>query len=124
MRLRGFSNVKRLFAWDATPLAPRVCEHREALGLVKWLCRELLTAEELDVRIRRDQTISENVRLCALAIAPSYRDCLVHHKADNLIADLKHAGSTPAQIVEQIRANPTISDEVRKQALIVARQSK
>ncbi len=55
--------------WDATPMTPDQRNIREARGLFAFLSAKLLPKDEILVRIRRDPTISESVRVLALDLA-------------------------------------------------------
>jgi WD40 repeat protein len=56
-------------SWDATPLTPELRVLREARGLLEFLSAQQRPAAEIRDRIRRDPTISDDVRRRALDLA-------------------------------------------------------
>ncbi len=55
--------------WDATPMTPELRAIREARGVVEFLSAQKLPAAAIRDRIRRDPTISDEVRRRALDLA-------------------------------------------------------
>jgi WD40 repeat protein len=119
-RLASAGNDSMIRIWDATPLNQEILDHREALSLVKLICRKPCTQEELGARIRTDQTISESVREEALALAGPYWENETRHQADVYVARLIDKAKPKAAILEKIRTDSSLTDAVRKQALILA----
>jgi uncharacterized protein HemY len=67
--------------WDASPLTPERRVHREAASLVHFLLERAASATDLRERIRRDPTISEEVRARALELADGRWEAHVRHQA-------------------------------------------
>jgi hypothetical protein len=119
-RLASGGNDNTIRIWDATPLSQEILEHREALGLVKFICREAGTEEQLDARIRADQTISEAVRRRALTLAGEYWLNLIRHKADLFVADLIEKATPKEEILTKIQTEFPRSQAARQQAVTTA----
>ena len=58
--------------WDARDLTPELRVEREAVGLLNFLFNNSLPKREVVERVKRDQTISEEVRKKALEFAEQY----------------------------------------------------
>jgi hypothetical protein len=109
-----------LKVWDARPLTPELQVLREARGLVELLfAKSLPTAEVLD-HIRRDRTISEPVRQRALELAEPYGRSLVVHEAEGLVQSLYFKAMFRPEVLASLRADPALSEPVRRQALALA----
>ena len=67
--LAAASNDGIIRLWDASPLTPEVQALREARSVVEFLSAQKLPAAEVADRIRGDTTISDAVRVRALALA-------------------------------------------------------
>jgi WD40 repeat protein/Flp pilus assembly protein TadD len=124
LQLASSGNEKVIRLWDATPLNQSAREHRETLSLVKFLCARCNSNQDLEYRMQADQTISDAVRVQALALAGSYWKDWNRNQADVLIARLTYASNArpKAEILEMIRTNRSLTEAVRKYAVELAEQ--
>jgi WD40 repeat protein len=68
------TNRRYITVLDVRPLTPEIRAEREALNLLRYLLHvKLLSPEEVQESIRRDQTLNDAVRQKALALAQHYR---------------------------------------------------
>jgi WD40 repeat protein len=68
-RIAGAGADGTVLIWDATPVTPELRVFREARSVVAFLSAGKLPAAEIAARIRRDPTISDEVRRRALELA-------------------------------------------------------
>jgi WD40 repeat protein len=119
----GFDGTVQL--WDAAPLTPQRRVHREALGLARFQLRRATSAADLRERIRRDPTISDEVRARAADLADGHWAAHVRHRdekrAEDLVAALFAAGHLRDEVAEAVRAQPGLDSAVRAVALELAR---
>jgi WD40 repeat protein len=93
----------------------------QAQVLVHSLLAQHLPAAEVAGRIRRDPAIGEDVRRRALEVAEAGERDRVHAEADQLVAGLFARLWLREDVEESLRADRTLSEPVRAQALAMAR---
>ena len=111
-----------LTIWDAQPLTPELLRHREAHGLVEYLCQKSPSKEKVVKRIRADRGITEEVRQDALSLLDRFWARLIRAEADAFLHPLFAKGLLHAEVLETVNADRTLRDEVRQLALVVAGQ--
>jgi tetratricopeptide (TPR) repeat protein len=95
---------------------------RQARGLVEFLlAKSLPTAEVMD-RIRRDRAISEPVRQRALKLAEPYGRNRIVQEAERLVESLYSKPMFRPEVLASLRADPALSEPVRRQALALGEQ--
>jgi predicted Ser/Thr protein kinase len=110
--------------WDAAPLTPERQAHREALGFVRFLLERVASPADLRDRIRRDPTVSEEVRARALELANGHWEAHVRHQNEKQAKDLVTAlfadDHLSDEVEEAVRARTGLDPEVRALALELA----
>jgi hypothetical protein len=94
---------------------------REARSLVESLLAQHLPADEIAARIRRDPAISDAARRRALDLAEARERARVHDEADQLVTALFARRWLREDVEERLRADRTLSEPLRVQALALAR---
>jgi hypothetical protein len=106
--------------WDARPLTPALLAEREALGLVEFLRSKRLTKQRAVESLRSNRTINELVRQEALALVEIYWKGAVHQQASQLVTSLFHKEMVKRDVIEKVGKDDTLSDEVRREAVVLA----
>jgi WD40 repeat protein/serine/threonine protein kinase len=106
--------------WDATPLTPELRAQGEARVVVEFLCAQSLSVAEVLDRIRHDPGLSAPVRQLACEQAAPYGRSLVAHEAERQVYLHYALPLLRPQVLEHLRANPSISEPVRQEALALA----
>jgi WD40 repeat protein len=117
--------------WDARLLLADVQATREARSVVEFLLAQSIPASGVLPRIRRDPTISDEVRQRALDLAEPRVQALVNEQADRLVRDEAHRVVRSLfdklllkdDVLESLRADTALSLPVREQALALAGRS-
>jgi tetratricopeptide (TPR) repeat protein len=112
-------------------LLPEVLTTREARSVVEFLLAQNVPAAEVLPRIRRDPTLSEEVRQLALDLAEPRVQALVNDQAERLVRDqaerlvrsLLDKLVLKDDVLESLRADTALSQPVREQALALAERS-
>jgi hypothetical protein len=120
LHLASASTDQTVRVWDTTPLTPQRLIKREAQGLVQFLLAKPLTPDEAAAAIRRDPTITEAVREQALAWVEPYWRSRIHSEAVHIIVPLFAELMLRSQVVTAIRANGSLNEAVRQEALALA----
>ncbi|MFI5460795.1 MAG: protein kinase [Isosphaerales bacterium] len=102
--------------WDARPLLPEPRVTREARSVIAFFFAKRLPADEVLARIRRDLTISDEVRQRALDLAEPLVQALVN-EADRLVRSLFDKLVLKNDVLESLRADAALSELVRREAL-------
>jgi WD40 repeat protein/serine/threonine protein kinase len=116
----GRDGIVRL--WDATPLTPERRTHREALGLVRFLLARAASRAELRERIRREPTVSEEVRARAWELADGLWDARLDHQAEELLGSMFAERRLRDEVEQAILARPGLDSDFRARALEMARR--
>jgi tetratricopeptide (TPR) repeat protein len=119
-RLAFASRDRAVKLWDATPITPESRARDEALGLLRSLLERVTSAAELRDRIAGDQTIFPATRATALKLAESLWATRIRQQAESLVASLRARPLLRADVLDSVRADPTINPEVRAAALALA----
>jgi WD40 repeat protein len=80
-RLASGSWYGTIKLWNARPLTPEVQTEREALGLVEFLFGKPLRKEHVIENVRANQTIRDEVRKQASALAEKYPESALAHQS-------------------------------------------
>jgi eukaryotic-like serine/threonine-protein kinase len=120
LRLASAGDDKKIRVWAATTLNQEVLDHREALSLLKIICAKTCSKEEVDARIRTDRSIGESVRERALALAGTYLENMIRHKADAFVAAAANNAWPKQVILAKILTDKALGEPVRQQALVLA----
>jgi WD40 repeat protein/tRNA A-37 threonylcarbamoyl transferase component Bud32 len=115
----------RVQLWESAPLTPQRRVQREALGLVRFLVDRASSAADLRDRVRRDKTISEEVRARALEFAVGHWEAharpQAEKRAEELVARLFAAGRLREEVEERVRTQAGLDPQVRAIALELVR---
>jgi hypothetical protein len=108
--------------WDTRARSQEIIEQREALSLVSFLFKKDMSTQEVLTRIEQDASISAPVRRRALALAEPFgqgirRDAAVHAAWQKF-----NEGRPKQDILDEIRKDQTISDQVRQDRLSLVEQ--
>jgi tetratricopeptide (TPR) repeat protein len=106
--------------WEEGPLAAELHEQRQATSLVKFLFDQSLTSEAALARIRDDPTISDAVRQQALSLVELFVQSRVRQEAEKVVQSLFRKPLFRSEVRTQLRADPTLSEPVRHEALALA----
>jgi WD domain, G-beta repeat len=109
-----------IMLWDARTLTPNLQAEREALGLVEFLFGKPLVKAQMFEMLRSNKTISEPVRQKALALLETKWSGVVHQQAVGLLDSLFVKLMPKPEVLESIRNNKTLSEDVRQSALVLA----
>jgi hypothetical protein len=106
--------------WDANDLTPERRIEYEARGLVEWLLAKPLPPEAVADAVRKDPTITEPVRQQALAwVQPCWRN-RIRAEAARVVVPLFAKGLFRSEVVDGIKADTTLSQPLRQEALTLA----
>jgi tetratricopeptide (TPR) repeat protein len=119
-RLASASYDRTVKVWDATPITSESRARDEALGLLRFLLERVTSAAELRDRIAGDQTISPKTRAIAWKLAESFWAARIRGQAERLVSSLFARLLVRAEVLDSVRADPTINPEVRAAALALA----
>lgn len=103
--------------WDASPLTVELLLDREAGGVVEYLIAKRLPKNEIGSRIRANRTISDPVRERALALVDPYWNGRIRQDASRLVKSLFAKLLLQSSVIEAIRQDTTLDEELRKEAL-------
>jgi WD40 repeat protein/serine/threonine protein kinase len=113
-------NNGTILLWDSAALTGPDSATYEASSLVRFLVGRQLTLADTLSKLRFDSSISENVRQKALVLAKPFSDALVRVQAKRLVQDLFASPMLRADVIDNIRSNKNLRDEVREEALKLA----
>jgi hypothetical protein len=119
-RLASASEDQTVKIWDATALTPQRFIEREARGLVQFLFAKPLSPDEVTAAIRRDPTITEAVRQQALAWVEPFWRSQMRYEAARLVEPLFAKPLLCSEVLAAIRADASLSELVRQEALALA----
>ncbi len=119
-RLASASQDGTVRVWDARPLLPELRVSREASSVLEFLIAQKLPAAEVLTRIGRDPTISDEVRQRARDLAEPRMQALASDEADRLVRSLFDKLLLKEDVLESLRADATLSEPVRREALRLA----
>ncbi len=105
---------------EASPQTPELQLLREARGVLALLFALNLPVPEIVARIRRDVTISGEVRERALGLVEPYAQARAADEADRLVPSLFAKLVLKNDVMESLRADTTLSEPVRRSALSLA----
>jgi hypothetical protein len=108
--------------WDTTPLTPEVQATREARLVVRSLFGQGLATAEVLARIRRDGTLSTEVRQRTLMLAQTYGESLVALEAERVVASLYGEPMFRPEVLASLRTDASLTEPVRRAALALAEQ--
>jgi hypothetical protein len=109
--------------WDARPLTPALKAELEARGLADVVCAQAKAQDEALARIRGSKLINAAVRQQALAYVPTYWTGRVQAEAFRLVDALLSKLALKEEVLAAIRADGSLSEAVRQQALELAERS-
>jgi WD40 repeat protein/serine/threonine protein kinase len=119
--LAGASYEGKFCVWDARPLNSRLLVSRDALSEVRHFYDKTLSEADVLSRISTDQTIDNDVREEALAMASLYGRSLLMEEAHRLVHGLFWKPLFRQEVLEALRNDPNLSDSLRRQAVELAR---
>jgi serine/threonine protein kinase len=108
--------------WDARPLTSELGRQREALGLLEYLCPKSPSKEKVIERLGAHKGITPEVRNEALALLGDYWPRHIRAEASAFVTSLFAKELLRAEVREKIKADGTLRDVVRQQALILVEQ--
>jgi hypothetical protein len=106
--------------WDATPITPERRAHLEAVSLVSFLVERAISSADLRDRIRRDPTVSDEVRARAQELANGHWDARVRREADALVQPLFAEGYLRDEVSRAVRERTGLLADIRARAIEVA----
>jgi hypothetical protein len=106
--------------WDARPLSPEVLTDSEARSLVKLYVSKGITKTEVIENLLANSTITESVRQKALAVVEDHWNGAIHQKSSRLVCSLFDKPMVRQDILDCIRENNALSQQVRREALALA----
>jgi hypothetical protein len=112
--------AQSVMLWDATPLTPETLTEREARSVVSFWLAQAILKSDVAARIRADAGLRENVRQRALALVKPYAEARIRTQAADVVQPLFFKLLLRPKVLESLRANPTLSDPVRREALALA----
>jgi hypothetical protein len=110
--------------WDASEVTPERRIVREALSVVEFHFAKSPPTEEVLTRINVDSTISEPVRQLAITLGEQHGHSLLVHEAVRVVNALFAKPMFRPEVLENLRADPALSEPVRREALILAKTTK
>jgi WD40 repeat protein/tRNA A-37 threonylcarbamoyl transferase component Bud32 len=113
------SGDTQVSVWEGAPAA-EFGEQRQAGSLVRLLVSGPLSPDAVSARIRGDRTVSDAVRQRALTLVDPFWRGRVLQEAESRVRLLFRKGLLRPEVVAQLRANPTLKDTERKEALALA----
>jgi WD40 repeat protein/tRNA A-37 threonylcarbamoyl transferase component Bud32 len=116
-RLASTSLDQTVKIWDSTPITRESLVRDEALGLLRFLLERVTSAAELRDRIAGDRTISPETRVTALELAESFWATRIRQQAERLVASSFARLLVRVDVLDSVRADPTIDPGVRAAAL-------
>jgi hypothetical protein len=119
-RLASASFDQTVKVWDATELTPQRLIERQARGLVQFLIAKPLSPNEAAAAIRRDPTITEAVRQQALAWVEPFWRSQIRYEAARVVEPLFAEPLLRVDVLAKIRADASLSELVRQEALKLA----
>jgi dipeptidyl aminopeptidase/acylaminoacyl peptidase len=120
LRLASASEDATVKIWDSTPMTPESLARDDPLRLIRFLLERVASEAELLDRIVGDQTISEETRATALKLARGFWATWIRGRADRLVSSLFDRLVLRADVLDSLRADPTLDPELRAAALALA----
>src|SRR5262249_5859427 len=111
----------KLYLWDANPFNSELSIRRNALDLVRYLYGQHLNEDEVVSRIRRDQTISEEVRQVALDMAGLHGRSLLMEEAHQRVHALFSKPLFRQEVLQALQNDTSLPARLRQQSLELAR---
>jgi tetratricopeptide (TPR) repeat protein len=108
--------------WDATPPSRDAQATRDAQVAVESLFAQSLPMAEVLSSIRRDTTLSAEVRQRALALAQPYGQSRVTHEAELLVTLLYAQPLFRPEVKARLLSNASLTEPVRQEALALSEQ--
>jgi hypothetical protein len=106
--------------WDATPASSENLARDDALRLIRYQLERVTSEAELRSSILGDLTISERTRAIALTMARGFFANQVRRQAESQVALEFGRLLLRADVLDSLRADSTMSPEVRTTALALA----
>jgi hypothetical protein len=119
-RLASAGDNGTMKVWDATPITPESLARDDALSLIRFLLERVTSEAELRDRIAGDKAISTETRAAALKLAEGFWATRIRRQAESLVSPLFDRLLVRAEVLDSVRADPTINPEVRADALALA----
>jgi dipeptidyl aminopeptidase/acylaminoacyl peptidase len=119
-RLASASEDQTVKLWDARPWSAEVRVEREALGLLPFPFHNALDKAKVIENLRGNRTINEPVRQKALALVEVYWKAVVLEQASRLVDSLFAKPRFKSDVIESVRNNHALDEEVRQKALTLA----
>ena len=120
LEIASASSDRSIKLWDAAPLSPEARAMREARSVVEFLFAKSKTTAQVKAAIRDDQSLTGPVRRQALALAESYARGVVRQEVERVVHALYDSAMFQVEVLESLRADPSLSDPVRKEAIALA----
>jgi WD40 repeat protein/tRNA A-37 threonylcarbamoyl transferase component Bud32 len=108
--------------WDASPLTSERLQERSARSLVSFWLAKQLSREKVTARIRGDRTVQAAVRQRALRLIDACWRAEVRTAAEARVRTLFSRPLFRDGVLEHLRADRTLSDLERLEALALARR--
>jgi WD40 repeat protein len=105
--------------WEGVPLDAELTEQRQAASLVKFLFAQSPAPEAVSARVR-DYTVSDAVRQQALTLVEPFWRNRVRQDAEQKVTDLFSKPLFRSEVLAQLRADPSLSEPVRQEALALS----
>jgi WD40 repeat protein len=119
-RLASASYDGTVKVWDGTPMTPESLARDDALRLIRFQIERITSEAELRDRIAGDKTISQEIRATALKLVDSFWATRIRGQAESLVSSSFARLHVRADVLDSVRADPTINPEVRATALALA----
>jgi WD40 repeat protein/serine/threonine protein kinase len=108
--------------WDTTTRSQEIIEQREALSLVSFLFKKDMSTQEVLTCIEQDASISAPVHRRASALAEPFGQGIRREAAVRATWYKFNEGRPKQDILDEIRKDQTISDQVRQDRLSLVEQ--
>ncbi len=105
--------------WEGIPLDAELADERQAASLVRFLFDRLPTPEAISARLR-DYPVSDSVRQRALALVEPFWRERVRRDAEAVVMSLFRKALFQHEILASLRADRSLSEPVRQEALALA----
>jgi WD40 repeat protein/serine/threonine protein kinase len=121
-RLATSSDDGPVSVWDGRPLTPELQVEREALGLLEFYFGKGLVRTQVIEKLCGNRTISEPIRQKALELVEGYSKGVILQQASRLVYQLFAIPLLKHEVLERLRTDHVLSEELRRQALALAEE--